>query len=387
VLTKRLTSVVAALGLLGAWGVAPAAAAPPTGSWLPEIQLSSSLQGPIVGSGRLQDAIGRAAAGNIVLYAWPTQDTLSRLHPGDHVKLVPVAKAIAGTDGTFSLRIDPTAPMAEVTSSAGIVDFELEGQSSSGISHFSFPRRLTASHTWTTLSGAPAGSASAALVPVVDDSAVQSGESAPAPLPAETKICSTTLVSVYSPAWDIVGEVYTGPHADAQLVYQQGSTSTVGIGISVSGTSGTFSASGSSSLTDTGVVTYPNYGPTHNIVEQSEFRSAKYSIVCTIHGTTYDHHFEVRPYDWIGGGTQYVAAGPPTATNCTPVGAGIGETVNTGTAITFTNGYSMSGQIGIDLSTSTGFTTNTELRFNFVSSGNLCGSNGYPFNAARIVGK
>ena len=386
-LTKRLTSMVAAAGLLVAWSVAPAAAAASTSSWLPEISLSSALQGPVVAAGRLQDPAGRAAVGNIVLFAWPSQATLSRLQPGDHVKLVPVAKAIAGSDGTFSLRIDPTAPIAEFTSAAGIVDFEIEGQSPSGISHFSFPRRLAAGQAWTTLSGAPAASASATVTPVVDDPAVESSGSAPAPLPAETKICTSTLVSVYSPAWDIVGEVYTGPHADAQLVYQQGSTSTVGVGVSVSGTSGTFSASGTSSLTDTGVVTYPNYGPTHNIVEQSEFRSAKYSVVCTVHGTTYDHHYEVRPYDWIGGGTQYVAAGPPTATMCTPVSAGIGETVNSGTAITFTNGYSMSGQIGIDLSTSTGFTTNTELRFNFIANGNLCGSNGYPLNAARIVGK
>lgn len=82
-----------------------------------------------------------------------------------------------------------------------------------------------------------------------------------------------------------------------------------------------------------------------------------------------------------------MAAGPPTATHCLFYDAGSGTTINSGTAVTFSNGYAMSTQIGLSLSTSTGFTNQAAVNFNFLANSNLCGSNNYPFSAARIVGK
>lgn len=43
--------------------------------------------------------------------------------------------------------------------------------------------------------------------------------------------------------------------------------------------------------------------------------------------------------------------------------------------------------VGIDLTSRTGFNTQTKLTFNWLRAGKLCGSNDYPPTAARVVAK
>jgi hypothetical protein len=66
-----------------------------------------------------------------------------------------------------------------------------------------------------------------------------------------------------------------------------------------------------------------------------------------------------------------------------------GSTFNkqTGTAVTFTNGLEISGVIGIDLSTRTGFSRETRIVHEFFRAGQICGTNGFWESAARIVGR
>ena len=106
-------------------------------------------------------------------------------------------------------------------------------------------------------------------------------------------------------------------------------------------------------------------------------------------GTTgcVDQGYRVRPYQWQGAMLSYAAATAPTANYCSAAQAGGAVTKDTGTAITFTNGLAIAGVIGIDLSTRTGFNTNAKIKHVFASAGQLCGSNNYWPDAARIVGK
>jgi hypothetical protein len=47
----------------------------------------------------------------------------------------------------------------------------------------------------------------------------------------------------------------------------------------------------------------------------------------------------------------------------------------------------ISGIIGVDLSSSTGFTTKAAQKWTFRANGRLCGTNAYPFQARTIVAK
>ena len=54
-------------------------------------------------------------------------------------------------------------------------------------------------------------------------------------------------------------------------------------------------------------------------------------------------------------------------------------------AVTWSNGFNVSLGIGINLSTSTGFTTEAKEAWKIVSATKLCGSNDYPETGAVTV--
>lgn len=126
--SKRRRPAVAIAGLLG--GVlltGGAAGRPPAGhhAWLPELTASEAIDGPVVIEGRLVDRNGAGVPGRVTLVAWPTPALLGTLEVGDGVKLVPVGKAVAAQDGSFTVRIDPDVPMSEVVAPDGTVNFDL----------------------------------------------------------------------------------------------------------------------------------------------------------------------------------------------------------------------------------------------------------------------
>ncbi len=350
--------------------------------WLPEVRDSGSLVGPTIARGQLVDAQGNASQGQVVLLAWPRQEVLSRLEPGDHVKLVPVAKAVVGSDGAFALRVDTQLPLSEFMEDDGRANLDIVASSDKGSGRYSF-----AQHLETTASERES---SAFNVIVALSSDRESGPTNPAPTadaPAEAKGWTTTLVSNYPASWDVVGEIYTGPNTTADFVYSQGAASSLGVGISASGGFGTWSTSGTSSFESTATIDFPTQPTNAKKGLQTKFRYGKYRVDCWTAtggcGTTW-----TTKVNQFSGGTQlYNIGSAPGATYCTSYVSGSSVTINNSTAITFTNGMSMSAHVGIDFSTRTGFTTDAKIKWTFVNNGLLCGSNTYPTQAARVVGK
>ncbi len=68
--------------------------------------------------------------------------------------------------------------------------------------------------------------------------------------------------------------------------------------------------------------------------------------------------------------------------------AGAALRKQTANAVTWSNAVQIGGSIGIDLSASTGFTTETKIHWTFASAGYLCGnvSSGWPASS-QVVGK
>lgn len=383
--TQRFIAAILAgaiLGLLSPASVTTAAAEP---EWLPEVADSATIAGPVVARGKLAQ---RLATARITLVAWPTSDVLAAAEDGDTVKPAPVGKAVAAGDGAFILRVDPTAPIAQFMEADGTVNFELAADAADGSRIiFAFPRWFDReARAWR---ATPEDAVTGDLTINLDGAASVEGLHAEAP-PAVDKACTTTVVATYNTRLGIVGEVYTGPNASGDLEYINGASSTLGVGVSSTGAYGSFSASGTSGQSSTWTENYPTQGQNKLTVMRTNWGYKKYKEACTHCGTggcaswtTY----RVRAYQYQGGQNMYTAASAPTANYCVSYVKGGSTTKDSGTAITFTNGVKLGSVIGIDLSTKTGFNANTKIKFNWINAGRLCGTNDYPPQAARVVGK
>jgi hypothetical protein len=302
------------------------------------------------------------------------------------VKLVPVGKAVASEDGSFELRIDPDVPLGEVMEGDGTVNFDLVGESGGRSVRSAFPRRLVqrgGTAKWTTF-----GTADPDLTLRLRHAAPEGG-GVREPAPVTDRSCMTIVRAVWDGVLDTVGEVYTGPNATGDLKYLSGSTSTVGVGFSASGEYGSFEAGGASTVSSTSEVNFPTQGQGRLTVFRTTFGWKKFELFCFAYpyGPWMSAGFEARAVEFQGGTSQYTAATPPSATYCTSYLKGSSFSKDTATAIQFTNGAKIGSFIGIDLSTRTGFNASTKITFTFVNAGRLCGSNGYPPQAARVVAK
>jgi hypothetical protein len=373
---------------------AGAGAAPTVGelAWLPELTRSDALDGPVVVKGRLVDRRGVGVPGHLTLIAWPNQHQLAPLEVGDAVKLVPVGKAVAAADGSFVLRVDPAVPMRELAAPDGTVNFDLVADGDQGWSIMSFARRLVEGGDGTRWMSTVQEASPAAADVLTVRLAMTSQDplsDAPEPAPATDRQCTTFVRDAWDGVLDTVGEVYTGPNTTGDLQYLSGATSTIGVGFSASGDYGSYEAGGTSTVSSSTEVNFPTQGQNRRTVFRTTFGWKLFELSCFAYpyGPWTSAGFEARAVEFQGGTQQYTAASAPSATYCTSYLAGSSFSKDTATAIQFSNGAKIGAFIGIDLSTRTGFNTNTKIRFTFINAGRLCGTNAYPPQAARVVAK
>jgi hypothetical protein len=350
--------------------------------WLPELRDSADLGGPVVIGGRAQTRTGLSAAGaRLTLVAWPLDDVLARTEVGDSIKLSPVGKAVAGTDGRFVMRIDPAAPIGEFMRPDGIVNFDLQAEGVQGRKLFSFSGRLAGSSGW--LAANTAGNKPIPDVAMtLDWPARVSSSSLP---PATDKFCVTTLVSTHNNRQHIVSEVYTGPDAEATVTYTYGADSTVGVGFSLTGEYGSYEQSGTTTTSSTATVGFPVQGPYTVETMRTNFGWKNWKTECWERGAYWKAYY-LRPYEFQGGVIQAQSA-TPVANYCHSYPAGSYLIRTSGTAYTFSQGVKVGSVIGIDLTSRTGFASNASLRYDMLRSGRICGTDTYEGSAKRIVAK
>jgi hypothetical protein len=379
-----LTAALAAL-VVGVPGVtAPATAWGSQDDWLPEIAASASIEGPVVIAGRLETRRGAPSAGRLSLVAWPTQDVLGDTRTGDTIKLLPVAKAFAGSDGRFKLRVDPRVSLAEVTNSAGVVNFDVLADGPTGVAVHSFPRRLVtgAASRWAAVDDGPRKAAGLDVPIRLDDGPPLEASDEP---PPGDKLCTTTATATWDLRPTTVGELYTGPAATGDVIYRAGSDSTVGVGYSLTGQLGSWSQSGTMSTWSTQTENFPAQGHNSSKTYQTYFGWKRWNTVCMERGAYWSYH-QARAYEYQGGQVLWSAI-PPAAGYCLRYPAGGGVTRESGTAWTHTTGVRLASVLGIDLSSRTGFDSATKVTYAFTAKGRLCGTNSYPGSAQRVVAK
>jgi hypothetical protein len=323
-------------------------------------------------------------------------DILGRLAPGATVKTAPVAKALAGLDGGFAVRVDPTIPIQQFTEDNGTVNFSLIGEAAGSTTTFAFPRRLdSVLRSWVDPDWSPdRGSPHMADITLsLERRGIAPAGGVPAPAPVyKDQGCANTLVATYSDRTVVNGEVYTGPNATGQFVYSGGSTSTLGVGWSLSGSYGSYSQSGTASGSSTTTLTYPTWGPNALRVPLTSWQYGNFAIYLpepSYPYTCYFDHYEVRPTAWWGRLDSYIAGSAPSTPYCALVIAGGRVSKDTAQAIQFTDGVDLSaGAVGVWLSSQTGFNASTKIDFVYQNNGQMCGnsSSGYVYSS-RVAGE
>lgn len=201
----------------------------------------------------------------------------------------------------------------------------------------------------------------------------------------EMGACGTTLVSDLGQRSVWVGGTYvTTTGVTADLIYNASSSSTLGVGVSTGGSYGSFSASGSVSKSSSGTVNFAAHSSRQHAY--TYFVYGKFGYWCDSRPGYYE--YKVMARSWAGGSSVYTPSSAPTASYCTPNSAGSSFAKTTSTAYTFGTGADVSGAIGIDLSSRTGYSTQTQATFKFTYARKLCGTNALPGGSpGRLVAK
>jgi hypothetical protein len=347
------------------------------GMWLPDIRLSDQITGPVLAEGHLLDRAGLPSPGRVTAIAWPRTDVLGALAIGGSVKTAPVAKALAGQDGAFALRIDPSVPIQQFMEDNGTINLSLRGEANGSKTVFDFSRRLDRSlATWVDATWSP-DRGPARLLDVTLTLDRPAGAPANAvPVPAyKDGMCPNAVIDTYNDQWHTNGEVYPGPNATGQFNYIVGSSATLGVGYSVNGTYGSFSQSGTLTTSSSVTTTYPQAFANQYQVTETSWQYKKFAIYnwYEFYGCLLDY-YSVRPTAyWAGSRVHYIGGPPFSPQGCAPQTAGVTQTKDMAAAVTFTNGVDLQAAIGLSVSSQTGFNQQTKTTYTFGPPGSLCG--------------
>lgn len=399
-----ITSAVAASFMtLGAAPAPPESQAP---QWLPEIADSADLSTEVVASGRALDPQGRplAAGSQVELYAWPATEVLAAVKIGESITLTPVGKAQTRANGSFELRLDDGVDLGRFANSIGTIDLEVQAWGPDSLSVVHFSRALPGASA---LNGAlpdqaqANGARSLALEESPSRGLEMRGRHQPEAASAHANpqagplnksiYCWDTKLATYPARQTQVGTTYvTVPSANATFSYTAGASNTLGVAVSATGAAGSFKASGTSTLSSSGV---PEWGArTGNVSYSTFFTYEKWQRSC--------QDVYIQPDPWIvnvtvkatrfDGGTAVGSPALPTANYCVPLARNSSYTITSTKASTNSTGVSLSSAIGINVSSQAGYSTVVKAKYTNTSLSidrRLCGVSGYPGNSSpgRLV--
>lgn len=350
------------------------------------VVLAGTLEGAsgspeLVAAKSLSTGKSQPKGGNVTLYAWPAESVLAAADTGEAVKLTPISKSKVAADGTFEFTVAAGTDLERFAGGTDYLNVTLSG--TAGGNEYWYSSSIAADT-------APAPTASAKSA-TNDTVAPAPGDLEIAPFGADNsqastadqyieKACYTQTAATYAQKTAQVG--YTAnarSGGTAKFTFSSGASSKFGVGVSSTGNYGTFSASGTSSMTTTstiGFATNTGGAKAHRVYLVPK----KYKIYCESNsGVPISQKYELRPASYTGGASTVASTTFSTNAYCTPIGKGINSTLDSSTATTMTLGYKVSTIIGIDLSAQSGCNSKTKITLNpGTSAGQICGEKGYP---------
>lgn len=374
--------------------------------WLTEVADTRDLDVNPVVTGQILNYDGGQAAKNAAVYlqAWPSSEKLGSMKEGDTFDLVPIAKTVTDSKGHFKLSIDPSIDISDLWSKDGMMDVDVVAWTESGTVTYSFTIEPTQKESENNPFGAQVDHTTGQVVNPIgvnlhlnnpSASTVEGEEtvsevdtgiytevgnnSLPADFANGCPTTGTKLVENLGDRLVNVGSIHTATSGkNMKFTYSGSASSTLGVGISASGKYGSFSSSGTVTRSRSTTTTWPWYTSATSRHLDTYFSYGKYCTTTRSPGPSFS--WSVRPIKHEGGTNHRSVSVPTTSSSyCVPyrsAGSG-GEKASTKT-ITWSNGAKLSGKIGIDLSSQTGYTTNSKIEYEFKTAGRLCGTHDKP---------
>lgn len=384
---RRIGAILVAGGLCLASSSAALSGEPAPGAPLgvdpATVPLIADNTSPVAVQGRLTLADGSPTAGTVEALAWPSAAVLAKIGIGVAFTPVAVGSAVAGADGTFSLRLALSKIPQDYVSQSGQVDLQLEAWNVSQQGHSSISVTAGAYGTEQIWVEPTAGPDLASIVsrrtPLAVIALNEPLGLASAPAVAAKPACVDVLRTTYN-VWSQIGDGLQ--YTSGQFAYLSDSSThgaTVGVGYSVAGS--VWSVSGSASTTTGVSFTWPEASSDRYFDAQIQY--GKFETLCQgVHTAWW-----FRPRFPTGGYRERLISYNPSWTNCAPVSAGLwSRTSTSGNHWNLSTAVDASGVIGIDLSLDTNYGSTRVLYIHNTASRHVCGNNNVPALAGRVEG-
>lgn len=345
--------------------------------------MQAPTNGPVVAVGTLVDADGLPAAGTVAVTAWPDETFNRTLGIGSQVVTPTVGWARAGSDGSFTLRVDPRLLGADYVSPDGVVNLVAIGWTQTSQGSWAFPATVGFTMASFTSSTSSSPTAAARFTITAKDRRTSAGDltSSSATLTGNVvplASCSWLLQSSYD-AMTVIGQTWPYGLDTGWMSSDTSHSMTVGVAASTSGTYGSWSANGTS-ITSSGVTftwaestAYRNY--------QVQLRYGKYRLACG--GLLMNSYSEMVQYP-TGGFTTASISGS-SLSQCVPVSMGVWQRVQSnGNHFTLAGGVLIAPLLGINLSVDTDYATSHILYYRLTADGKVCGDNNVPSLASNV---
>ncbi|MDT3329453.1 hypothetical protein Q9S78_02110 [Microbacterium sp. KSW-18] len=324
-----------------------------------------------------------------VVYASPSQETIEAMQLGESIKLSPVAFDRTDESGHIEMRLSDPNALEPFADDEGNVNLEM--LASDGTSSYS--------HSFTVDASAVGEEATEGLSRLSSARSTSVRRSAPEPVKVhavgpvtgksskiEKSGCTYTYVKNLGLMNVNVGYGYAVKGAaTVSFNYKSGASTSLGISTSASGVAGTFTSGGTQSMSSDEAQGFP--ATDGGNIFKTKFRYGMWKNQCSGQPWGNILIYQVKPKNFEGG-SIVTSASIPSATYCVPQVKGADYTQNKSTAYESSVGVASAPQIGINMSSRTGYSNAASLHFVWKKAGKLCGTNGTPGSSPkRLVAK
>lgn len=390
VLLKRAKMVSLAIACAAATiPVSAGAATPGTSTAVPvgvdAAALAGTRVGPVVAVGRLTNKAGQPTAGRVSAQAWPSEQFQRSLSVGAQFTTPTVGTATAANDGAFSLRVDPAKVPAGYRSPGGQVNLNLVAWAGGSQGETNMSVQLAPGRT-AAATGAAAPVQSKAVTLRLDrplaSAPTQGARSATVAVPNAVGCWTYWVLLSTNDVWTHAGETYAY-HGGTTAGFDMSSGNSLSLGVAFSGSGrwGTFSPSGSYTISSS--VEYHWLASNAFLEYDVQTRYGRYGLRSTC-GTGYYQYRESPMYDT--GGNRTIGTGYPNWWNCVPMSGNFRWQRNwsSGYHYSIGGGVNLYGVIGTNLSIDTAWSGSYDVWYQFTYPSYLCGSNAVPSQASRV---
>lgn len=374
---SRLAVLITATGVISALMVASISVP----GWAVASRTMPALRNEPAARGIVTDSKGNPLSGvRVILYAWPDSKVLSKLRPGDRVPVKRAGSAVTTASGRYAIRVTAPNALRAVAAPNGAVNLEVIAATSAGAGSFSFPRRIIRTGKGMALGSALSGKTPRAASAERADLHLLRLSRPEATALRSPRACGWAFLKSYGPEWTVVGATYSIVTGVTQhFTYSNGQSSSLGVGQSSSGKSGSFSESGTDSESSNTTEDYPTFSNKIAIEYKTQFVYGEYGYSC---GSGFISYM-AKPTSYAGG-AEYSKTGSRVAEWCVWQNAGTTFTKSTTSAYTFSAGLSISA-IGLTLTAQTGYDTGATISYHFTVRHLLCGRNDFPGGSPGLI--